>query len=91
MIGLHKYLCPLTVVYPSAENPNDNKLCVVLDSGLFFLVARTVTGGLFAFLDSTLILISVFLVLNLTKKSEQIFRGSFCSLLLRSLLCASRY
>lgn len=42
-------------------------------------MARTVAGGLFDFLDS--VLIFVFLILNLTKKFELIFREFFCSLL----------
>lgn len=43
----------------------------------YFLVARTVAGGLLAFLDSVVIFISLFKILNLTKKFEQIFRGFF--------------
>lgn len=44
-----------------------------------FLVARTVASGLFAFLDSILIFISVFLILNLQMTFESIFRRFFCS------------
>lgn len=78
MIGLDKYLCPLTVVYLLKIQMIINCVSFWYSRPVaYFLVVRTVTGGLFAFLDSILIFISVVLVLNLTKKFERIFLTEF--------------